>query len=211
MCLLKEEECFSVEEQIFFTAIELFAEFGVEGVSLSDIATAIGIEVKSIYNYYVSKKELLTSIYRHCVELHRNVEPDLGELLRMAETAPLHQLLGRLQCRLPPVDQAIFDKILLIALHDFSLNFDSAELLRDSLFCPVENIVAPVVSRLIELGRVEPLDVPTFIQVFKNYCFATGVLNSSGLKTDQDAKLKGYAMLFSLIKPAHSDIAAAKL
>ncbi|MCL2748226.1 MAG: hypothetical protein FWE59_06190 [Oscillospiraceae bacterium] len=162
---------------------------------------AMDVEVASIYECYASKKELRDSIYHHCVALHKKVEPDVDELLHMAENATLQELSKLMIRRMEPDDQELYDKILLIAMHDFSFSTDSAKLIEEALFCPIENTLLPLLNKLIALGRVEAMDIPTFIRLVKNFCFAVAVLNISSFKMDLDAKQKGYAMLLSLLKP----------
>ena len=204
MDTLKGNGVLHIQEHIFYTAIDLFVEFGYESVSVRDIATAAGVEVEAVYNCYASKKELLSSIYQFCIDMHRNAEPDLDELLRMAETASLSDITRKIGCRLNPANQVVYDKILLIAMHDFSFNTESAQLIEETLFCPVERNLTPVLNKLLDLGRIEPLDTSVFSSIFKNYCFASAVLNSSTFKIDSETKRQGYAMLFSLLKPVNT-------
>ena len=202
---IKEEIC-SIKDQIYHIAIELFAEFGYDSVSMEDIATAVGIETSAIYRCVVSKKKLRDTIYQYCAELYRNAEPDPDELLRIAETAPLQKLLEKMNYRMNPSDQALFQKILLIALHDFSFNPDSAKLIKDTILYPVENSLAPVLNKLVELKRIEPLDTSVMISIFKSLYLASTILHSSEFERDFEAEPDGDAILFSLVKPVSTCI-----
>jgi AcrR family transcriptional regulator len=52
-------------EKIFDAAVELFAERGYDGVSVRDIAKAVGIRESSVYKHYGSKDEILDAIFEY--------------------------------------------------------------------------------------------------------------------------------------------------
>ena len=51
------------QEKIFKTAIELFSQKGYNGVSIREIARAVGIKESSIYNHYQNKDKILETIF----------------------------------------------------------------------------------------------------------------------------------------------------
>jgi AcrR family transcriptional regulator len=53
------------KEKIFDAAVELFAERGYDGVSVRDIAKAVGIRESSVYKHYGSKDEILDAIFEY--------------------------------------------------------------------------------------------------------------------------------------------------
>lgn len=53
------------KEKIFDVAVDLFAERGYEGVSIRDIAQAVGIKESSVYKHYSGKEEILDSIFEY--------------------------------------------------------------------------------------------------------------------------------------------------
>jgi AcrR family transcriptional regulator len=53
------------KERIFDAAVDLFAEKGYEGVSVRDIAKAVGIKESSVYKHYASKDEILETIFEY--------------------------------------------------------------------------------------------------------------------------------------------------
>ncbi|OQB23427.1 MAG: HTH-type transcriptional repressor KstR2 [Firmicutes bacterium ADurb.Bin182] len=52
----------NTKEAIMIKALTLFADRGFEGVSVRDIADAVGIKAASIYNHYKSKEDIFNSI-----------------------------------------------------------------------------------------------------------------------------------------------------
>lgn len=57
----------STEERLRRVAMELFAERGYGGTSMSDIARGVGVRKASLYNYYGSKEELLLDLLRRAL------------------------------------------------------------------------------------------------------------------------------------------------
>ena len=52
----------SNKEKIFDNSIDLFSRYGYDGVSIRQIASAVGIKESSIYNHYKSKESILEEI-----------------------------------------------------------------------------------------------------------------------------------------------------
>ena len=58
----------TTKEKILDTALELFSQRGYNGVSVRDIARAVGIRESSIYNHFESKKAIFDGIVDFCVQ-----------------------------------------------------------------------------------------------------------------------------------------------
>ena len=58
----------NTKEKIFNISIDLFSQYGYDGVSIRQIAAEVGIKESSIYNHYKSKQAILTSILNYYVE-----------------------------------------------------------------------------------------------------------------------------------------------
>lgn len=52
----------NTREAIIYSALTLFADRGYEGVSMRDIAHAVGIRAASLYNHFKSKEDIFMSI-----------------------------------------------------------------------------------------------------------------------------------------------------
>ena len=72
------------KERILETALELFAQSGYLGTSMSDIAKALGITKGALYKHYTSKQEILDSI----VERMNEMDYARAEEYDMPETPP---------------------------------------------------------------------------------------------------------------------------
>ena len=53
------------KEKILYATLDLADKEGLGRISMSDIATAIGIKKPSLYNHYTSKKELMRTMFTH--------------------------------------------------------------------------------------------------------------------------------------------------
>ena len=72
------------KERILETALELFAQSGYLGTSMSDIAKELGITKGALYKHYSSKQEILDSI----VERMNKMDYERAEEYEMPETLP---------------------------------------------------------------------------------------------------------------------------
>lgn len=60
-------------------ALRLFAEKGVDGATIRDLSTAVGVADAALYRYYASKEEIASDIFtRHYGALARAIR-DIGE------------------------------------------------------------------------------------------------------------------------------------
>ena len=72
------------KERILEAALELFAEKGYLGTSMSDIAGQLGITKGALYKHYASKQEILDSV----VERMNRMDYERAEEYEMPETQP---------------------------------------------------------------------------------------------------------------------------
>ena len=72
------------KERILGVALELFAQSGYLGTSMSDIANRLGITKGALYKHYTGKQEILDSI----VERMNQMDYDRAEAYEMPETQP---------------------------------------------------------------------------------------------------------------------------
>ena len=58
----------TTKEKIIETALELFSRRGYDGVSVRDIARAVGIRESSLYNHFENKQAIFDGIVDFCVQ-----------------------------------------------------------------------------------------------------------------------------------------------
>lgn len=94
----------TTKEKITESALELFSQRGYDGVSIRDIARAVGIRESSIYNHFESKRDIFDSILDFCVQqseayFRENALPfDIGDdtsVYRHVGLDALQHLIGR--------------------------------------------------------------------------------------------------------------------
>lgn len=86
----------STKQEIFQSALSLFAQKGYDGVSIRDIAKSVGIKESSIYNHYPSKRSILDEICAQFVETLRVSRPPLAEVEQMMGNMRPTELFVRL-------------------------------------------------------------------------------------------------------------------
>ncbi|MCL1952688.1 MAG: TetR/AcrR family transcriptional regulator [Oscillospiraceae bacterium] len=192
----------STKEKILYVAIHLFFERGCERVPVKDIADLVGIKTASVYNYFGSKGDLVGSIYEFYAVNQRLHMPNLDTLLRLAETLPLAELFSRIEYYYPPDLEKLLGCILGIAAREANTDPRGARLIKECIFGSLEKIVPPLLSRLTELGRIEPVDIPAFLSLLNYYCVGTAVLDISPLRISKEDWRKGLMLLYSTIRPA---------
>ena len=74
----------NTKERILETALELFAQSGYLGTSMSDIAGELGITKGALYKHYTSKQDILSSI----VERMNKMDYERAEEYEMPEAEP---------------------------------------------------------------------------------------------------------------------------
>ncbi|WP_298500051.1 TetR/AcrR family transcriptional regulator [uncultured Methanobrevibacter sp.] len=69
----------SNKEKIFDISIDLFSQFGFDGVSVRQIASKVGIKESSIYNHYNSKESILDAILDYYIDEMTSKEIPLSQ------------------------------------------------------------------------------------------------------------------------------------
>ena len=57
----------NTKEKIFDVSIDLFSQYGYDGVSIRQIASEVGIKESSIYNHYRSKESIIDDILNYYI------------------------------------------------------------------------------------------------------------------------------------------------
>ena len=189
------------KEKIMKVAAKMFSERGYDRVTTREIAKAIGINSASIYYYFPSKENILKSLYDYYSDIRSRANPDLEELLRLAETDPPHEVLMKSEFHFHEEIREMLDQILITAGRCISVDPESERFMRENVFDNVEKILRPLLQRMIELGKIKPFDLDNFIKVLSCYCFSAAALNNSAFRQSVDEYQAGMSMLFSLVTP----------
>ena len=84
----------STKTKIFNSALLLFGTRGVENATMRDIASAAGINIASIYNYYSSKEEILDSCYDFYIDFHDITKLDEAQYTKILRTGTKEEIVN---------------------------------------------------------------------------------------------------------------------
>ncbi|MCL2826470.1 MAG: TetR/AcrR family transcriptional regulator [Eggerthellaceae bacterium] len=191
----------STRDKIMRAAARMFSEKGFERVTTREIAKAIGINSATIYYYFPSKDELLKSLYEFYTTERRKEYPDIDELLRLAETDPPHEVLMKTEFHYNEDIMEYLDQILVTAVRRIVVDPESEGFIRENIFDSIRNILQPLLTRLVELGKIEPFDINVFLNILSYYCFAAAALNNSSYGQSVAQYQAAMSCIYSMIVP----------
>jgi len=198
---MAKQDAGTTREKILMTAARMFSERGYDRVTVREIANAIGINSGSLYNHFASKDEILKSLYSYYLEQHRKGYPDLGELLRLAETDPPHEVLMKAEFHFDDGIRELMSQIVVIASRMICNDVDNEDFIRESTFDSITNTIRPLLERMVGLGKIRPLDIDIFLRVMTYYCFSAAALNNTAFRQSVAEYQAGMSFLFSMIVP----------
>ena len=99
-------------EQIFETAVSLFAQRGYHGTSMRKLARAVGIKESSIYNHFNGKSSIMQAILEYQLNTFKNLFVPAEEVERFADhfDDPVSFWLAgvrQIESNLPPLTETI--------------------------------------------------------------------------------------------------------
>ena len=191
----------ATKEKIYLAAAKMFAEYGYDNVSMRDLAKEVGITNSSVYNHFSSKKDIRSGLFRYYTEQRKKYHPDLERLLELAETEPPHKVLEIMEYHFPPDIEEFVHYILAIAAGGISTDPECMQFIKDNVFAVSDELTMPVLKRMAELGKIEPVDIESFNEILMHYCFSAVALNATPMKIDFEKWQKGLKFLFSFLTP----------
>jgi len=193
-------ETFSTKEKIIYTAVNLFSDNGYDNVSMLDIAKVVGIKASSIYNHFPSKADILKNLYEFYARQQLSFTPNLEELLLMAETKPVENVLAELNYLYPPSVLDRMVRTIVIASQRMCIDTESESFIRKYFFEEPRAILVPLFNRMIELGKIGPIDVDLFSLLVMCHAFSAAVLHHTTMRMSAEQWLSVRRMIFSLLK-----------
>jgi len=191
----------STKDRILKVSVELFSRDGYKEVSVRDISEAVGIKSSSIYNHFESKKAILDAIFEFYDEQWNAAAPDIDKLLQLAETEPPDVVLKNLLFDWKPELQEIMNRIYIIATRETMINPESVEQINALVMERVKPRPRLLLERMVELGKIEPVDIEAFVNLLAHVSHSATSLNLTPLRIEGDTWLRCWNMLMSLIKP----------
>ncbi|GHT78058.1 hypothetical protein FACS1894104_0650 [Actinomycetota bacterium] len=188
-------------QKIFDVAVRLFSNQGFPRVSMRDIAGEVGISAAAIYNHFPSKDSILDAMYAFYAKEQMKHEPDLKALLAQCDSAPVLDLLMQADFRYNADILETMDRIVVIASAEARSDQRSVEFIKKHLLDLPETLIMPILKRLIELKRIEPVNLEGVRTLFSNYGYAAAVRNYSPYPITFNEWRNGFETLCLLIKP----------
>ena len=193
-------ESVTTRDKILDAAVFLFSEKGYCRVSMRDIAKEVGIKAASIYNHFSSKSDILKNLFELYAAQRGKYAPTLDELLLLTEAAPSATVLSKLVCHYPPGIDDRMGRILIIAGQELCSNADGERFLREHLYDATLDILVPVLNRLIELKKIEPINVWEFSLLLTYFDISAALLNHSSMRSGLEQWQSCLSLLFSLVR-----------
>ncbi|MDR3036817.1 MAG: TetR/AcrR family transcriptional regulator [Coriobacteriales bacterium] len=194
----------TTQKRIFETALRLFSDLGVPRVSMRDIAKEVGISAAAIYNHFPSKDSILDALYEFYIKTQKRYQPDFDILLGQCKTAPLPELFAQMDFHYEPKLEEMMDRIVVIASSEARFDKRSADFIEKSLLLLPDSMIIPLLRRLMELGRIEPVDLEGIRILYSNYVYAAAVRQYSPFPLSLADWRHGLATLSTLVKPVAS-------
>lgn len=174
--------------RILDAAIDLFSIQGFSGVSIRDIARAVGIKESSIYNHFASKDALLEEIFTLYEHEYAKLIPseELAEQILNTITPEQFWKNGFRNFKDLMGSPRMEKMTRIITLEMYRSERAQEILLRNSIRAPV-NFTEKIFHKLIERGQIRALDPQLLALEFQSTIFALYVeylvLHSSGKDT----------------------------
>jgi len=169
---------------IFDKAIELFAQYRFDTVSIKDIAHEIGRNQASIYNHFTSKQDILDHIYDYYCKYFLLDRPTLEELEPILQNGSLYDIINTVfyVFRSEHVDRLILvSKI--IQQRQFT-DERAKQIAYDIMLLSGVEFAKAVFDRAVEIGRFQQVDTYMF-SLYCNY-FRQGTYNSLTLNPSKE-------------------------
>ena len=196
-----QDEKASTKEKILAAATALFSEKGFGVVTMREIAKGAGITQGAIYNHFASKEHLMECLYDFFIHHHKKGTPDTDSLLKMVETAPVNEIFAKLDMRYPSEISKMMHTIVSIAVREYSAGFCNEEFIRYVIFDHIHRFYTPLLTQLVERGRIEPINVADYVNLITSFSFGAALTKNTSLCISEDEWRSSLALAFSLIRP----------
>ena len=187
------------KDKIIRISAKMFSAKGYEKVTVRVIAAAAGINAASIYRYFLSKREILDSMYKYFIDQQNKRGPSLDTLLQMAETEPPLDVLMKTQFYYDEKDQEFLDNVVATASKMIHSDEESERFIRVIIIDCITHTLKPILQHMISLKKIKPFDIDTFLKVLSGYCYSTAVLNATSLKHDKSLYDKCMEFIYSSV------------
>jgi AcrR family transcriptional regulator len=146
--------------QILDAATKVFAQRGFHRTTIRDVAKAAGVADGTIYNYFENKTGLLLGILNRLNETERRPQ----HLAQAADTDIRQFFRQYFQHRFATLTQGGHE-MFQVVLSEVLVNSELRELYLQQIVLPTFALAETYFVRLVEEGKIRPLDVPLTLRV----------------------------------------------
>lgn len=146
--------------QILDAATTVFAQRGFHRTTIREVATAAGVADGTIYNYFENKTGLLLGILNRLNETERRPQ----DLAHAADGDIRHFFRQYVQHRFATLTQGGHE-MFQVVLSEVLVDAELRELYLQQIVVPTFALAETAFVRLVDEGRIRPLDVPLTVRV----------------------------------------------
>lgn len=164
--LTREQQRLSNRTKLIEAAEKVFAERGIQGASLDEIAAEAGLTKGAVYSNFASKEELIQEVMRH-----RQSTPEVTELVRLWTSGlPAEQLIDEYSAEYVKLahsgERNTFGRVAIEFFTHAIRNPEAREKLLELWSPAVESGGHPLVPQGSELARLPQQHVETILTAF---------------------------------------------
>ena len=198
---MDKQENVGTKERILNAAILLFSDKGYSKVSVRDIAEEVGIKAASLYSHFRSKEEILHTLYDYFFQNQYKVRPNVDELVKLVETLHPLDVLRKVDFRYSKEIQENMDRIAVIGYMEWKTDKRSEEFVKKGLLDLTNDLIRPLLERMVELKKIEQMDIDAFICLISNLTFSSALRHYSPYPVSMEQWTPTLRLAFSLVKP----------
>lgn len=158
----------NTKERIFEEALTLFSREGYNGVSMRQIAKAVGIKESSIYNHYKNKEEILMSLFKYFSETLTLYRPSEEEIEKMLQYMDVEDIFKQLIIGLGKSLNGTHDVIARIVYSEQFRNATAKQLMLENIIAEPARYIAKVLTIMKRKNLIKDIDI-NFIAEEYNY------------------------------------------
>lgn len=164
----------SPKKKIFNAAVDCFSMYSYSDTTMEMIAGKIGVTAASIYNHYKNKDGILLSIFEYYLIHFNKYRTSIDDIIEAANHRPISEVFKSMFFRFgSETEHPLMLKITRII---FNLRFEHEEAGKVYDICfrqePSEYLTL-VLGRLVEMGAIAPIDIPTLVWLMKSHAVST--------------------------------------
>ena len=149
--------------QILLAAMDVFAERGIAGAKLEDIAARAGVSKGTVYLYFNSKEDLFREVVRQLLV------PTIAEFERvMIEGTPLEQVERYIRVHWSHYDHPRGADWLRLVLNELHKYPDLAEIYWEEVITKSNRVIGDVLRRGMESGEIRRTDPTAAVSMIKS-------------------------------------------